>query len=682
MMRLPDSLYGMSWLVSLRTVGSMVRHGLCLETLIRFFIRLSIPLQMAQMWTDLPDSSGMYPIAKKLYRILVNDKWTTIFASSVGLFGDPDFSDHSSCGISLDFAAPKTSKPFRFFNFLIKNQEFLPMICLEWYSINVTGSAMFRVSNKLKALKKVIRDFSKQNYSGIEKRTEEAHHCLLQAQSKMLHSPNSVNAEIELEMHRIWQVLFVAEENLFFQKSRVTWLSEGDSNTSYFHKMASSRQAWNHIHFILDCSGARIESQLGILGGNHSPPLFIQEDIASLVNYNCTASQQASLDSLFTAEEVKAAFFSLPRNKASGPDGYSSEFFCSCWSFIGVEVTEAVLEFFSSGKLLKQWNATNLVLIPKIPNAATMSDFRPISCLNTVYKVISKLLAGRLKAILPSVISHSQSAFMLGRLLLENVLLAIEIIQGYNRKNIPPSAMLKLDLRKAFDSVRWDFFISALRAVNFPDKFIGWIQECISTASFSVTVNGHTGGFFRSTKGLREGDSMSPYLFVLAMEVFSGLLQSRYASGYISYHPRTSQLEISDLMFADDVMIFFDGTSSSLHGIYETLEDFAGWSGLQMNREKTQIFHAGLSQNECTALASYGFTPGSLPIRYLGLPLMSRKLKVAEYAPLIEKNSARFLGCEISIFRRPCPTHRICYLWNFQLLDLFFHSSPRVYQTD
>lgn len=144
-----------------------------------------------------------YPIAKKLDRILVNDKWTTIFASSVGLFGDPDFSDHSSCGISLGFAAPKTSKPFRFFNFLLKNQEFLPMICLEWYSINVTGSAMFRVSNKLKALKKVIRDFSKQNYSGIEKRTEEAHHCLLQAQSRMLHSPNSVNAEIELEMHRI-----------------------------------------------------------------------------------------------------------------------------------------------------------------------------------------------------------------------------------------------------------------------------------------------------------------------------------------------------------------------------------------------------------------------------------------------------------------------------------------------
>ncbi|KAL9816934.1 putative RNA-directed DNA polymerase [Arabidopsis thaliana] len=271
-----------------------------------------------------------------------------------------------------------------------------------------------------------------------------------------------------------------------------------------------------------------------------------------------------------------------------------------------------------------------------------MSDFRPITCLNTVYKVVSKLLAARLKAILPPIISHCQSAFMPGRLLLENILLATEIVQGYNKKNISPRAMLKVDLRKAFDTVSWDFILSTLRAINCPDIFIGWIYQCLTTASFSISVNGHTGGFFRSSHGLRQGDPMSPYLFVLVMEVFSGLLRSRYTSGYIAYHPRTSQVEISHLMFADDVMVFFDGASSSLHGIYETLDDFAGWSGLHMNREKTKLFHAGLSHHESTAITSYGFKVGSLPIKYLGLPLMSRKLKISEYAPLIEKISSRF----------------------------------------
>lgn len=136
----------------------------------------------------------------------------------------------------------------------------------------------------------------------------------------------------------------------------------------------------------------------------------------------------------------------MPNNKASGPDGYSSEFFKATWSIIGPEVTQAILEFFSSESLLKQWNATTLVLIPKITNASSASDFRPISCLNTVYKVISKLVAKRLQSLLPQVISQSQSAFMPGRLLAENVMLATELVQGYNTAASTPRAMLKVDL--------------------------------------------------------------------------------------------------------------------------------------------------------------------------------------------------------------------------------------------
>lgn len=223
---------------------------------------------------------------------------------------------------------------------------------------------------------------------------------------------------------------------------------------------------------------------------------------------------------MFSKEEIKEAFFSLPKNKASGPNGYSSEFFTSCWSVIGAEVTAAITKFFSSGTLLKQWNATTLVLISKIQNASKVSDFRPISCLNTLYKVISRLLANRLKSILPSVISHAQSAFLPTRLLSENVLLASEIVQGYNRKNIKARALLKVDLRKAFDSVRWDFMLATLSALIIPEKFIGWIRECVCTPSFSISVNGMSDGFFQSTRGLRQGDPLSPYLFVLAMEVF------------------------------------------------------------------------------------------------------------------------------------------------------------------
>lgn len=165
---------------------------------------------------------------------------------------------------------------------------------------------------------------------------------------------------------------------------------------------------------------------------------------------------------------------------------------------VGPEISDVVAEFFRPGSLLRQWNATTIVLIPKIPNTSKTSEFWPISCLNTVNKVIAKLLATRLQKVLSLVISHSQSTFMPGRLLAKNMLLAIEIVHGYNWRNIEPREMLKVDLRKASDSVMWDFILFTLKALDFPNKFINWIEQCISTPIFYVSVNGILGGFFKN----------------------------------------------------------------------------------------------------------------------------------------------------------------------------------------
>ncbi|KAG7547431.1 Reverse transcriptase domain [Arabidopsis suecica] len=534
-------------------------------------------------------------IAKKLDRVLVNDEWAVSFPASFGLFSEPDFSDHSCSSITLDAATPFQKKSFKFYNFLLKNQEFFQLISHYWFSFNLVGSDMFRVSKKLRLLKKHIKDFCRNNYSGIEKRVLEAHEVLIQCQSSLLSSPSLLNAAIVLEAEKKWQVLALAEENFFRQRCSISWLADGESNSRYFHRFANSRGSSNHIHYLLNKDGVKVESAQGIqnicvdffenlLGKDVSPPLFIQDDITSLLSFSCLLDQQSKLSAAFSSQEIMEAFFSLPKHKSSGPDGFPAEFYISCWLLLGE----------------------------------------------------------RLKTFLPNVISPAQSAFIPGRLLSENVLLATEIMHGYNRSGIDPRGMLKVDLRKAFDSVRWDFIIATLRGLNLPEIFIGWITECISTPTFSVSVNGVSGGFFKNKRVLRQGDPLSPYLFVLSMEVFSKLLLSRYSSGYIYYHPKTSDLEISHLMFADDVMIFFDGGSSSLHGINDTLDDFAGWSGLTMNRDKTELFLAGVDEIESLAIANYGFPQGTLPIRYLGLPLMCRKLKISEYTPLLEKVKGKF----------------------------------------
>lgn len=223
------------------------------------------------------------PVAKKIDRVLVNDLWLDLFPDSVAEFGPPDFSDHAPATVVLNPQSQRAHGPFKFFNYLLKNKDFVTDLAYHWYSSNVTGSAMLRVSKKLKLLKFFICNFSKDNYSNLEKRVREAHAILLSSQADMLATPTTANAEKEQVARERWQILATAEESFFYQRSRVTWLSLGDSNTAYYHRMVKSRRAANHIHYLLHSDGTRIDSQAGIvdhcvsyfsslLGGETDPP--------------------------------------------------------------------------------------------------------------------------------------------------------------------------------------------------------------------------------------------------------------------------------------------------------------------------------------------------------------------------------------------------------------------------
>lgn len=200
----------------------------------------------------------------------------------------------------------------------------------------------------------------------------------------------------------------------------------------------------------------------------------------------------------------------MPNDKSPGPDGFTSEFFKSAWSIIGKDFLAAIKSFFVKGFLSKRINSPILALIPKKDVVKEIKDSKPISCCNVLYKVISKLLANRLKGLLPKFIAWNQSAFVNGRLLMENMLLAIELIKDYHKDFIFPRCAMKIDISKAFDSVQWDFVLKTLEALNCPNEFIHWITLCITMPSFSVQVNGELAGFFNSKIGLRKGCSLSP----------------------------------------------------------------------------------------------------------------------------------------------------------------------------
>ncbi|KAL0416766.1 UNVERIFIED_CONTAM: hypothetical protein Slati_3508500 [Sesamum latifolium] len=165
--------------------------------------------------------------------------------------------------------------------------------------------------------------------------------------------------------------------------------------------------------------------------------------------------------------------FQINEDKAPGPDGYSAAFFKAAWPVVGEEMTQAVLEFFQNGRLLKQVNATLLTLIPK-------------DCLDDL-------------------ISPTQNAFVPGGWIGDNVMLAQELFMGYNQRHLPKRCALKVDLRKAYDTVEWDFLLEVLRLFGFPSRFIGWIEECVTTPSYSVCINGEAHGFFRGARSTPGG---------------------------------------------------------------------------------------------------------------------------------------------------------------------------------
>ncbi|KAL0293831.1 UNVERIFIED_CONTAM: Retrovirus-related Pol polyprotein from type-2 retrotransposable element R2DM [Sesamum radiatum] len=441
------------------------------------------------------------------------------------------------------------------------------------------------------------------------------------------HCPTLLHLEFCCKL--VYRLASRLEQKMLHQRAKMAWMKEGDQCSRVFFRKVAKRRASKRV-FQINTDGRTLTDQ----------PEVIEEAEA--------------LTAPVSSTEIRQAIFDIDETKAPGPDGYSAGFFKAAWSVIGEEVTQALLDFFRTGRLLKQINATLISLIPKVNSPSVVAEFRPISCCNVLYKAVTKILVQRMRSILHTLISPSQNAFVPGRSIGDNVLLAQELFSGYNQRNLPPRCALKVDLRKAYDTVEWDFLKAALTLFGFPERFIQWIVECVTTTSYSVCINGAPHGFFRGARGLRQGDPMSPFLFVLVMEVLTLMLRQRIEqNGGFSYHWRCEAVQLFQLSFADDLLLFSKAEPNSIQLFKDGLIDFAELSGLQANLQKSHlILSRSAAAYRDSLLAILDFQEGHLPLRYLGLPLLASRLTISDCQPILRKMEARIKGVMLSFAGR------------------------------
>ena len=485
-------------------------------------------------------------------------------------------------------------------------------------------------------------------------------------------------SDAQAELHEVRQQKLQFQESATLSK----WTRVGDRCTKEFFEFhEGSRQPITITHLIDETnttltSQAELEAhilsfyqQLYTRDEQVEEAVGAREDCLQYVQQLVTEEHNRELLQPITMEEVTIAVKQLPSGKAPGVDTIPAEFYHETWGDIDRDILNFVEESVTQAYIADELNISKIALLPKSEDRSKVKNFRPISLLNTPYKIVAKIFANRMKPLLHHWILPSQTGFVPNRCILDNIFLAFEAIE-WTLENKQDLSMLLLDFEKAYDRVNWTFLRQVMGKMGFHPTWIRQVMALNENASAAVIVNGEQSQSFKLQRSVRQGCPLAPYLFLLTVDVLGQMLQ--HPECKVKGLKLPDNTNITNQMFADDTLLFLDGTRDNMDRALTVINRFGAASGAKLNLHKS--VGLWLSQSERTwqwgeEAGMKWLKPGEVT-RYLGYPFglnIPQKEKDGKMLSQIRKHIAKWSNHTLSLAGRIMIANQVVLssIWYF-----------------
>ncbi|XP_057808794.1 uncharacterized protein LOC131023266 [Salvia miltiorrhiza] len=564
--------------------------------------------------------------------------------------------DHSPLVLQYREVAQQGKRSFRFLNMWVMHPDFHNLVQSSWSGDMDVRCPIFKVMAKLRKLRADLKTWNRNVFGNVDVQILATETALMDVQQRISQNGYSdLLFDEEIEAQARLNIILERKNSLLHQKSRAKWLTDGDRNTSFFHRLIKFRKPkyrLDHLrigdHFSSDKEDIKnhIIDFFSNLFREEGPSRDDRTMLEAIIDHSVSEEQNANLIRIPEDEEIKVSVFGMDASSAPGPDWFSGCFYQSCWSIINSNICVVVRAFFMHSYLPAGCNASTLILIPKKDHVDTVTDLRPIILSNFFFKIISKILVTRLSAVAATCVSPNQFGFISGRSIHDCIVLGSEGFNCMNRTGRRSNFACKIDIRKAFDTMNWGFIL--------------WISVIFTSARISILYNGQLNGYFACSRGVRQGDPLSPILFGIAEDVLSFLLLNCVQSRHLvpmdfcrGYHFPTH------LLYADDILIFCKASVKNAQKIKEILNLYGELSGQICNQSKSHVFFSSkvaISMRN-NIKRELGFAIGCLPVTYLGVPLFTGRIRASYFMHIYDKIVNKFAswkGRHLSMAGRLC----------------------------